>query len=223
MHIHYYSTDNQITLHRRRNLKDLLDLFLDTKAGLDILRLLGRQEHHRGVHIMMTHKLPHSRKAVVLNLMSTNLSIFTARNIVNGKSIRGHPRHMVFNTHHILPSGNLRKAHLPPVFSPAIPNDPVILAGLFVLAKADDGDNVIGLGGGGIIVEDATFVISQGSGVDGGGDWSPCVNLRLDLVRPLFLGVEHAEEVVTDFAVFCHCGIGKVVQLDAFPTAIREA
>jgi hypothetical protein len=69
-------------------------------------------------------------------------------------------------------------------YSPAVSNDPVLLTGGVVLAETNNGHNVDGTGGGGVVVENATFIIPKGVGVDGTGHRTPFEDLSLDFVHP---------------------------------------
>mmetsp|Transcript_6337 Transcript_6337/g.8294 ORF Transcript_6337/g.8294 Transcript_6337/m.8294 type:complete len:214 (+) Transcript_6337:73-714(+) len=213
MHLHLYWRTVSLT-------RDLLD---GTKAGLGILHLLGSQDLHRGIHVRLAHELSHRGSMVVLNLPPANLSVLATCDVLGGERARGGPRDVILNAHHVLSSHDACESHLSPVFSPAVSHDPVVLARLLVLAKADDGNNVVGLGGSGVVVEDSSLVVSEGVGVDGGCDGSAGVDFGFDLVNARGLVFEHAHDVVPDFSVFCDSGIREVVQFYTFSTSIRES
>mmetsp|Transcript_26442 Transcript_26442/g.63451 ORF Transcript_26442/g.63451 Transcript_26442/m.63451 type:complete len:229 (+) Transcript_26442:388-1074(+) len=195
------------------------NLFADAKTGFCLLR---SQELDGRVHIGLAYKLPHRGTEMVLDFPSTNLSIFAAGNVLGGERARSRPCDVVFDAHHILPSDDLGEAHFPPVLPPRVSDDPVVLAGIRILAEARDGDNVIGLCAGGLVVEDAALVIAQGGGIDRGGDRAPGVNLGLDLVHLRGLILENITDAA-HFPVFRDGGVGEVVELYALAALVGES
>ena len=160
---------------------------------------------------------------MILNLATALLSVLRTGHVLNGERSRGHPCDMIFDAHHVLTGSDFSESHLTPVLTPAVPDDPVVLLGIRILAETCDGDDVIGLGGRGFVIENTTHVISERVGVNSCRHRSSGIDLRLDLVCPLrwiFKDVKYSTSNLTILGDGC---IWEKIELDALAATIGES
>ena len=156
-----------------------------------------------GIDICLSHKLHQGwRLTVILNLATTHRPVLAAGHILDSERSGGHPRDMIFDAHHVLAGSNPRKTHFSPVFAPAVPDDPVLLLSIGILPIPRNGDDVIGAGGGGFVIEDTTRVIPKRVGINSRCHGSSGIYLSLDLVCPLGRVLEDIEQPTSNLSVF---------------------
>mmetsp|Transcript_19087 Transcript_19087/g.36185 ORF Transcript_19087/g.36185 Transcript_19087/m.36185 type:complete len:235 (+) Transcript_19087:58-762(+) len=174
----------------------------------------------RGVLILFSNKFHFL--SVILFLSSALFSIFGTRDILDSELPGCDPSDVIFEAEHVLAHNYTCETHFSPVFSPRIANNPIRLATILIHPISGNGDNMIRLSRGTVIIQNTSLVIAEGIGVDGGGDGTAGVDLRLDLLRAGGVVVENVGETVSDGSVFRYSGIWEIVQLDAFAPIVAK-
>ncbi len=86
--------------------------------------------------------------------------------------------------------------------SPRIADNPIRLATILIHAVSSNGNDMIRLSRGTVIVQNTSLVIAEWIGVDGSGDGTACVDLRFDLLRTSGIVIKNVGETISDGSVF---------------------
>mmetsp|Transcript_26615 Transcript_26615/g.48257 ORF Transcript_26615/g.48257 Transcript_26615/m.48257 type:complete len:214 (+) Transcript_26615:250-891(+) len=167
---------------------------------------LHRLDIHRRVDIAMS---PNVRTIGILLLSAASRSRLSAGNVIlGGELANGGPGDGRFDSEDVGSRFDAEEAHFAPVLAPTIPNNPIFIP-LVVHSPSNNRDNVIHQHTHKPSrLDDSSLVSQDWIGVDARCDGTATVDFRLDFVNAI-----PREEVVG--AVFCHCGIGKEVDLGA--------